>query len=106
MIHNISAFYITTFFSVHQSIFAEKGSTEEDNNAISGQNDQPHVKVSPVSSKAVKISPQLTRLKSFRRGFSKRSLLSYGRISPCSSELGKVNATKALLYVHLFIHLK
>ena len=53
------------------------------------------LKASPQASKKEWKSPKLTRHKSFRRGLSKRSLLSSGRITPsCSPN----NPTPKLLY--------
>ena len=78
-------------------MLAENSTADLENKGVRGQNDLSNDKVSPVLSKAVKISPKLTRLKSFRRGLSKRSLLSSGRLSPCRSPIGNTNSGPQIL---------
>ena len=67
----------------------------------------PALNVSPNLAKRDQISPKLTRLKSFRRGLSKRSILSTKTVfstrtvSPCFSNVGRTNVTPPrLLYVY------
>ena len=81
-------------------MFAEDSNVEVEKKVKLGQNESSNIKVSPVLPKAEKISPKLTRLKSFRRGLSKRSLLSSGRTSPFTAPNGNSTVAKNLSYVY------
>ena len=77
-------------------LFVEDSNVEVENKVTLGQNESPNIKVSPVLPKTDRISPKLTRLKSFRRGLSKRSLLSSGRTSPFTAPIGNSSVPKNL----------